>query len=309
MLHHHQFRAMNTDVALWLWHPNPEGVYLLTQAENQMHQAEAELSRFRPSSALSRLNRQAGCGPQVVSDQLFALLSRSLHWARESQGIFDPTLLHALTRAGYDRSFEQIRGRELCGNPAIQTVTPGHDWQEIRLDPTAGTVELPRGLGLDLGGIGKGWIVDQAAELLGQWGPALVDAGGDMRAVDHPGQPWPIGVQDPDNPQQNHLVLALADGAMATSSSRGRSWRQNGRPQHHLIDPRTAAPAISDLHTVTVLAPTAVQAEVAAKVSLLLGREAGRQYLEQRGLSAILFDQDGGRQTVGALPVEEAVYA
>lgn len=60
---------------------------------------------------------------------------------------------------------------------------------------------------------------------------------------------------------------------------------------HHLIDPRTGRPSQSDLHTVTVLAPTAVEAEVAAKVALILGRRAGRRYLEQRGLSGVLLIQ------------------
>lgn len=298
MLHEHRFRAMNTEVGAWLWSGSLLAPAWLAEVETFFHRVEAELSRFRPGSALSRLNRAAGCGPQPVPPTLLAVLQLALQAAAASNGLFDPTVLPALQRAGYDRSFEEIAAAEQDGSP--RSALPVIGWQRVLLDVEAGTVALPAGMGLDLGGIAKGWVVDRAAEWLGQWGPALVDAGGDMRCVGTvDGQPWPIAVQDPFQPDRDLGILALAKGAVATSSVGGRRWRRGAVVLHHLIDPRTGAPSQSDLHTVTVMAPTAVEAEVVAKVALLLGSTAAGSYVERQGCRGLGFGHDGRRWPLG----------
>lgn len=299
MLHQIHWRAMNTEVGIWLWQSAPRAAAQLQQATRRFAVIEAELSRFRPDSGLSRLNGAAGSGPQPVSPLLWDVLSAALKAAQRSGGLFDPTLLHALRRAGYDRSFEQL------SSPSPAAASPPHDWgyQRVRLDPQARTVELPAGLGLDLGGIGKGWAVDDVAQALAVYGPVLVDAGGDMRAVGAPGEPWPVAVQDPFDDRRDLLTLALTAGAAATSSIGGRRWTSSGRNMHHLLDPRTGQPSASDLHTVTVLAPTAVSAETAAKATLILGSRQGRAYLAQHGLTGLLIGRDGRQQVIGRLPL------
>jgi thiamine biosynthesis lipoprotein len=298
MLHTHRFRAMNTDVAAWLWSASPLAGVRLAEVERFFGQVEAALSRFRPQSELSRLNAAAGRGPQPVSSLLLEVLALALDAARSSGGLFDPTLLHALRAAGYDRSFEQI-GLGDAGPLLEAKAQSGSGWSQVLLDAAEGTVALPAGLGIDLGGIAKGWAVDAAAGQLGRWGAALVDAGGDIRSAGAPGQPWPVAVQDPCDETRDLAVIGLADNAVATSSSGRRRWQRGGQSMHHLIDPRTGRPSRSDLHTVTVLAPTAVAAEVAAKVALLLGREAGQAYLASRGLAAWLIDYHGCPVTIG----------
>ena len=144
--------------------------------------------------------------------------------------------------------------------------------------------------------------MDQAARQLGQWGPALVDGGGDIRAAGAPGEPWPVAVQDPFDETRDLAVVLLADNAVATSSVGGRRWQRNGQPMHHLIDPRTGQPSRSDLHTVTVLAPTAADAEVTAKVVLLLGRHEGQGFAEQRDHSVLCVGHDGQQSTAGHWP-------
>ena len=311
MLKQIHFRAMNTDVGIWLWHDSSQAAAWLQQAAQRFAAIEAELSRFRPDSGLSRLNDAAGAGAQPVSPLLWAVVNAALEAARRSHGLFDPTLLHPLQRAGYDRSFEQLAGQDrrfeqlapdLVNDAALKR--PDWGYQRVHTNPAAATVTLPVGLGLDLGGIGKGWAVDAVAEALAVHGPVLVDAGGDMRAIGVPqGEPWPIAVQDPFNEEHDLLTLALTSGAVATSSIGGRRWTQNGQARHHLLDPRTGQPSASDLHTVTALAPTAVAAEVAAKVALLLGSRRGRAYLAGQGLRGVLTRRDGEQQIVGRLPL------
>lgn len=302
MLHEHRFTAMNTAVAVWLWSDAALAAVRLARAEITFAQVEAELSRFRPDSGLSRLNAAAGGPAQRVSPLLCTMLQAALQAAEDSDGLFDPTILPALRRAGYDRSFDLLAVAPAPGPPAAAQPAATQSWRQVRLDAAASTVQLPAGLAIDFGGIGKGWTVDQVAVELSPWGAALVDAGGDMRATAPPGgEPWPVAVQDPFDDSRDLLVISLASGAIATSSVGRRRWDLHGQSMHHLIDPRTGRPAESDLHTVTVLAPTAVEAEVAAKVALLLGRHAGRRYLEQRRLAGVLVGVDRVWDVMGNL--------
>lgn len=300
MLHERRFRAMNTDIAVWLWNLDPQAGMILGQVEELFTAIEAEMSRFRPDSGLSRLNGRAGQGPQPVSAELLTVISLALAAARSSGGVFDPTVLTALMDAGYDRSFDQLAAGGSHGPTDVVSARP--DWRRVVVDAAGHTISLPAGLGLDLGGIAKGWAVDQAAALLSGWGEGLIDAGGDMRSTGAPGGvPWPIGVQDPFHPDRTLTVFNLGTGAIATSSIGGRRWQRGGQELHHLIDPRTGRPSASDLHTVTVRAGSTVQAETAAKVALILGSAAGRRYLESRGLSALLIRRDGAQIPVGEL--------
>ncbi|MFN2166453.1 MAG: FAD:protein FMN transferase [Anaerolineae bacterium] len=308
MLHEHRFRAMNTDVGAWLWSSSPQAGTQLQAVETSFATIESELSRFRPESGLSMLNASAGAGPQPVSPLLQEVLVRALEAAQESQGLFDPTVLGALCHAGYDRSFELITPGSTGHALGPRTGLAAPDWRRVSLDPIARTVTLPAGLGIDLGGIAKGWAVDQAAEALAPWGPALVDAGGDMRATAAPGgEPWPIAVQNPFDPPRDFMVLTLERGAIATSSIGRRQWQRNGQAVHHLIDPRNGRSSQSDLHTVTTLAPSAAEAEITAKVALLLGLQEGERFLRGRNIAALLIDRTGGQTIVGPLPATPIV--
>jgi thiamine biosynthesis lipoprotein len=143
-------------------------------------------------------------------------------------------------------------------------------------------IELDTGVRLDLGGIGKGYAVDRAAELLAQAGPCLVNAGGDVAV--HGGS-WPVGVD-------GAVTLELSGGALATSGRDRRRWRRAGRELHHLIDPSTGAPAETDL-----LRATAVEAEVLAKWLFLLGE---RDALASR-VPCVLVGEDGSVRLGGDL--------
>lgn len=253
---------------------------------------EAALSRFRPESELSRLNRAAGA-PVPVSDVLWTVLDAALKAARQSAGLVTPTLLDALTAAGYDRSFDALERRQ----PALATPVVMPDWRTIRRDERARTVCLPAGLKLDFGGIAKGWAAAEAARRLSAFGPALVDAGGDV-AVSGPmadGQAWPVAVADPITAGQQADLVLIASGGVATSGRDHRRWQQGGVWQHHILDPRTGRPAVTDALSVTVIAPNILDAEVAAKMVLIQGSQAGLAWLDARPKLAALIALENGR--------------
>jgi FAD:protein FMN transferase len=296
----HHFRAMGTDVGLWAWNDNEQRVQsAFLDIERYFARIETALSRFRPNSELSRLNRSAG-RPFSASPLLFSLVESSLAWRSQTGGIFDPAILNSLVAHGYDRPFAAIEGQREPRSGVLEANDSqdalGADTTNIRLGPDW-KITLPLGVGLDLGGIAKGWTVQQATHRLGSLGPCLVDAGGDIAcAGTPPSEPWVVTVANPEHLDQDIAVISLENEAVATSSRVYRRWQHQGKPAHHLIDPRTGAPADTNILSVTVIAPRLPDAEIHAKVALILGEGEGLAYLNSiQDLSAI-FVTDDGRQ-------------
>ena len=249
MIARRRFRAMGTDVELLVDAEHADGA--LAAAEHEFHRLEALMTRFEPESELSRLNRD---GAIAASPDLLRVVELALDGRERTDGRFDPTVHDALVAAGYDRTFAAVEDGPL-GAPQ-----PGGG--DVRVDGER--IELGDGVRLDLGGIGKGYAAERAAEILGVVGPCLVNAGGDIAVR---GGAWPVGVDD--------TTLELRGGGLATSGIDRRRWRRGGGEQHHLIDPRTGAPARTSLLRVTVVADDAVEAEIQAK-NVFLGGPADR---------------------------------
>jgi len=305
------FRSMNTDVLAIVntdLERQKDAEAALARVQALFEESEAVMSRFRPESELSRLNHSAG-QPFDASPRLFEVVSDAISAASATDGVFDPTVLRAMIDAGYDRSFDEISAmssRQITastgGGGASTTWGPAGDlrrqasgstfaatrrapgWSQIQLNRSTRTILLPPDVGFDLGGICKGWMVDRAADLLRPLGNFAVDAGGDLYAGGYlaDGGPWTIGVQDPFFLDRDMLTLAVRDRAVATSTIMRRRWSLDGRPQHHLIDPRTGHPSESGVALVTVLAESVASAEVMAKAALLMGPAAGKRFLEER---------------------------
>jgi len=266
----HAFRAMGTQI-LVLVDGSEDAARLagaVDRVRDTFERLERRCSRFRADSELTRVNRRAG-RPTRVSPELAELVSHALAAARRTEGRFDPAVLDAVVGAGYDRDFDEV----LAGaRVALRPPRPCGRWREVRLE--GDRLELPEGVGLDLGGLAKGWTVDRAAEAALAAGLrwVLVNAGGDLRLLgEAPPEGIPVGVEDPEDPSAEVLRLHLTAGALATSSITRRAW---GPGLHHLIDPRTGAPAASGVLQATVWAPTCAEAEVAAKDALLRGETA-----------------------------------
>jgi thiamine biosynthesis lipoprotein len=292
---------MNCQMLAVVDNDRPEAAKPLQTIPERFAEWEQHFSRFRPDSELSQLNRHAG-EQQPVSTMLWEVLQAALQAAVDSDGLVNPTLLNALESAGYDRSFETLSSLEPLNSGLSSGVLPAAqltEWGAIEAEARTQTVRLPKGVRLDLGGVAKGWAADQAAAELGAAGPALVDAGGDIAISAPPqGQPgWPIGLANPLAPGESPEVLCVAHGGVATSGRDYRRWQQHGQWRHHILDPRTGCPAETDVLSATVIAPSASEAETAAKVALILGSRAGLAWLEARPtLAGVLVLEDGTTQ-------------
>ncbi|MGH2597687.1 MAG: FAD:protein FMN transferase [Actinomycetota bacterium] len=263
----HHFRAMGTDVAVYL--PSSAGtVFAAASAivEEVFAREERRFSRFRADSELSRVNGRSGRWTEV-SEPFEALVRFALARAEATDGSFDPSALDAVIAAGYDRDFDEI----LAGaRGALRPPRPCGRWRQIEIRD--GSVRLPRDVGLDLGGVAKGWTVDVAvdAALCAGLPWVLVSAGGDLRiAGDAP--ILDVAIEDPGVTSEAAGWLQLATGALASSSTMRRAW---GPGLHHIIDPRTGAPARTPVVQATVWAPTCAEAEVLATWALLKGTDA-----------------------------------
>ncbi|HQV69589.1 MAG TPA: FAD:protein FMN transferase [Thermoflexales bacterium] len=287
-----EFRAMGSHISALIDSDNEKAIHALEQVPAWFEEWEQALSRFRETSELSAVNAQAGQTTRV-SDAFFEVARHALMAAEWSGGIVVPTILPALQHIGYDRSFDQVAASQWGSLNQARPALP--DWHLIQLDPAAKSIYMPKGVNLDFGGVAKGWAAEQAAQRLGQIAPALVDAGGDV-CVSGPqadGRAWPIGVADPISPEADLMAIGLMKGCAATSGRDYRTWLRGNTRVHHLIDPRTGLPAQSDVLSATIIAPTARQAETAAKTALILGSDAGMEWLDSRFIAGLLVLDDG----------------
>ena len=288
-------------------------------------EVDTRLTRFNAGSELSRLNAAAG-NWQSVSPLLLDALAQSVQAAQDSDGLFDPTLLALLEMLGYDRDFSAIRHSETHG--AAHSLWVGGEgdvvtggWRAIELDAAQLRVRLPFGVGIDLGGIAKGWAADVALERY--FAPddhALLYLGGDVhvRGGPEPGGLWALGLGASEEALHADPatlpVVTLGAGGLAVSGARDRWWYRNGMRQHHIIDPRTARPArmwIDErdhppggddalIVAATALAPTAAHAEVAAKVAIMRGYPLALREVEAAWAHAA---NGGETATFGDAPV------
>ena len=259
----HHFEALGTNCSLFA-----VGLSYtqLLQGEFWVRRMGARLTRFSEDSELSRLNASPGRWVEV-SPELETLLLESLHVFETSSGLVNVAVLPAMTAIGYTRPLSE--GRPLatvavpCPLPALTEV----------LEVRAGAARLEEGAGIDLGGIAKGWMADRLRDSLGA--NVLANIGGDLSAGGQgpAGAGWPVGL--------GGVTVMLRDQGAATSSVRRRRWGEN----HHLIDPRTGAPAQTGLEEVSVVATSGLGAEVAAKAALLVGPELAPIYCAVHALA------------------------
>lgn len=271
------------------WGQEVEAAWSAVRAEFEA--VETEMSRFRESSDLMRLNRMAGTGrPVSVPRRLERALVAADRAHRVTDGQFDPRVLRDLERLGYPGAPLET---EEADAPAGDRIVQRREAGQL-------TVEQP----VDLGGIGKGLALRWAADLVAQHGVKrfLLEAGGDLVARG-PGPedgPWLIGVEDPTGGPDALAAIAVEHGAVATSSVRLRSWIRDGRQVHHLLDPRTGEPAEGGLRAVTVQGPDPAWAEVWSKTLFIGGRATIVATARARGLAAWWVTDEGTLEMTSA---------
>jgi thiamine biosynthesis lipoprotein len=278
----------------------PAGV--VDWAIGELERLEQCWSRFRRDSELARLNAGAGAWTDVSASMLLVLTcAADLH--RITAGRFDPTILDALERAGYDRTFEAVPAniRDAPDRRRNGHRVPG--FARVEIDEERSRVRLRAGARLDLGGLGKGLAADLIARGLVDRGArsALVSLGGDLRAGGEPPPDgaWQIPVLDPFDDGRVAFRFPLVDGAIVTSTTRIRRWTRARRDYHHIVDPATGDSARTTVVAVVAAARDAWWAEGIAKSVIIGGATVGMSLARDAGVRAWLFLADGDALETG----------
>ncbi|MFC1659941.1 FAD:protein FMN transferase [Gemmatimonadota bacterium] len=251
-------------------------------AFQELRRVEALLTRFSPDSEIGRANLAAYRKPQPVSSETLRVLQESLGWAEASDGAFDPCLASvvALWDVGArERPPEASAVRQLAGHGLYRSLELG------RFGGSPVVLFHDEDLGIDLGGIGKGYGVDRAVEVLRQWGieDGLVNLGGDLYALgtSADGDAWKVGVRSPDDPSGLAATLRMSDRGVATSGDYHQFFEHQGRRYHHLLDPGTGEPTQGRIRSVTVAAESCMAADAGATTAFVAPPEGTKQALRR----------------------------
>jgi FAD:protein FMN transferase len=244
-------------------------------AAREAWRIERKFSRYRDDSATSMIHDARGAR-MVVDEETAALLDFARHCYVLSEGLFDITsgvLRRVWTFDGSDRVPERS---------AVERVLPLVGFSKLHWQSPL--LQLPEGMELDFGGIGKEYAVDRAFSLLQTLtqAPFLVNFGGDLRASTAPSHgPWQVGVERPGLEGEALLMLELSSGALATSGDSHRFLIKDGVRYGHVLDPRTGWPVSGGPRSVTVAAASCTEAGMWATLALLKGAEA-RSFLQSQ---------------------------
>ena len=268
--------------------------WLARAVESEALRIEAKFSRYRESSVVSEINRNAGRTPVAVDAETEMLVRAALDMAHMTQGRFDPTV--GPLRRAWDFKTSRVPSAD-----EISQLLPLVDAGAVSVRDRTVFLRKPR-MEIDLGGVGKEYAVDRAARILEAEGigSALVNFAGDVRTIGSrgDGHPWKIGVADPrDRGRCRFAVRALGGAGVATSGDYERGFVKDGVRYHHILDARTGWPA-RGLSSVTTIAATAFRAGRFATAAFLLGAEAGLALLEDAaGVEGALMTDTGALLT------------
>jgi thiamine biosynthesis lipoprotein len=274
------------------------GAAALADAFDEVARLERVMSSWRDDSEVARLNA-AGTAPFALSPDLAAVLDSSLALASLTAGAFDPTV-EPLSGAW------DLRGAgRLPGAAEIEDARARTGWAALSLDPVARRARFGRDrMGVDLGGIGKGYALDRMAATLAARGVTRgwLDFGGQLRAVGAPGADaaeaasgsFRFAVAHPLVRERGCVTLPLGGGSAATSAQSERSFARGRRRFGHVLDPRNGRP-VPGRASVTVVASSGTRADALSTALLVMGREAAAGLAASHPDVGVLWLEPAGR--------------
>ena len=262
---------------------------------------ERGMTSWRHDSELSLLNDATGTARGCSAD-LFAVLDSALAMAAATGGAFDPTV-EPLSRAW------DLRGPGRVPTPAeIGAARDRVGWRGLQLDPAARTARLDRtGMGLDLGGIAKGFALDRAREILRERGVegALLNLGGEILVIGNApaaegpgagrasGAAWRVEIAHPTDRLHPAITFAARDRAISTSAQSERGFTARGRRYGHVLDPRTGLP-VESRAAVTVVARSGTRADALSTALLVMGREEAARWCHEHPADGVVWLEPRG---------------
>jgi FAD:protein FMN transferase len=231
----------------------------------ELQWVERTMTRFTATSDVGRVNQGAWREAVTVTPETAHVVSRALDWASASDGRFDPAV------GGVSELWDVLNRHEPPAPGLVRPLAARGFWRKLDVSTFRGAPAIrfgERDMHLDLGAIAKGYGIDRATQALRERGiaHAIVTVGGDLYALggSPDGTPWKVGIRDPHDLRALAATLDIADRAVATSGDYERFFRWRGVRYHHLMDPATAAPRRTPVHSLTVLGDRAIDADGAS---------------------------------------------
>jgi len=259
----------------------------------EIQRIEKLLTTFNEESETSLVNRYAGMAPVTVSRETFDLIERSLRISRVTQGSFDISYGSIDKRLwNFDTNMKALPDKETA-KKMVRLI----NYRNIILDDENCTVFLKeKGMRIGFGGIGKGYAAERARYVMKSEGveSGIVNASGDLTTwgLQPNGQPWTIGIADPNNSNQLFSYINVTNMAVATSGNYEKFVVINGKKYSHTIDPRTGLP-VSGIKSVTIITLNAEIADAMATPVMVMGLKAGMNLINQmKDIEAIVIDDN-----------------
>jgi thiamine biosynthesis lipoprotein len=300
LLLHLRRRAMATNFEIILPFGTPQAVLMGEEAFELLDRLEEQMTVYRPSSEISRLNQQAPIAPVHVERRLFGLLELASRIHQETEGAYDITTGALIKAWGFFRGPRRVPSEE-AREAARQRV--GMD--KVTLDAERHAVRYQQpGIEINLGSIGKGYALDRMARKMRgrgceqMWlhgGTSSVYAGG-CPADDRRG--WQVAILHPWERTRRLARVWLRDRALGTSAATHQHLEYNGKKLGHILDPRTGWPAYG-IASASVLAPSAAEADALSTAFYVGGLKMAERYCaSHRGIAAILLPEDEGAEPI-----------
>lgn len=284
--------AMGSELRLTAWAADETAARSAFDAVfAEFERLEAQMSTWRPGSDVLRINAAAGDHAVPVAADVRDVLRLARQISEWTEGTFDVTF-GALTDVW---KFDHDQDNTIPSAEAIRARLPLIDYRQIEIDDRVGTVFLKRkGMRIHLGGIGKGYAVEHAMNILRRAGlrDFMIQAGGDLYVGGHKdGRLWRLGINDPRGPEgHSFATIDLTDSTFSTSGDYARFFIKDGVRYHHILDPATGQPARL-CRSVTIAADSPVLADAVAKGVFILGPEKGMALVERiPRLEAVIVD-------------------
>lgn len=264
------------------------------QSLDLVDRIEDQLSVFRSTSEVCRINQTAADESAPVEPELFELLQMALRLHAETDGALDITSAPLWESWGFARREGRVPDQQALAEALARVGS-----QYVQLDAQHKTIHFQRpGIQLNLGSIGKGFALDRCAAKLQQagindflihGGSSSVLACGCMARDDNTSQDgWTVGIRHPLRPGQRLAEIRLRDRALATSGSWAQSFVHQGRRLSHILDPRTGRPAEGVL-SATVIAPNATLADALSTAFFVMGPQSAMEYCRERTEIGVVF--------------------
>ena len=287
-VHRQPFKAMGSACEVVLAsHTQNEAESMAKLAIDEVLRIERKYSRYTTDSIIAKINQQAGCGAVQCDDETWALFQFASQLFDQSDGLFDIT-------SGVLRQAWDFKNPEVPSSQKLEALLPLVGWQKVVLQDQS--IALPlAGMEIDLGGFGKEYAADRAAQVLKEKGVThgYVNLAGDMRFLGPKpsGEPWMIGIQDPRARDQVVATLPITQGSLATSGDYERYFELNGQRYCHVLNPKTGMP-VSYWRSVSVTSPATVVSGCTTTMAMLKEAE-GLAFLQATGFDFFAIDHTG----------------